>query len=265
MDQNKNILNEDNIDKHNEEQKEEKIELKKEESSKLSNEGHKEEQNEELMDINKKDNNILHNEDNNILKNEEYKENNNELHNEELNEESMEDDNSEDNKESIENEKKVNDKENKELTPEQCKANFYLRYNIGHKGVYGFEFLEFEFKSDGRLRYANNSNYKDDCLIRKEVYCNQIVTDELIRIILESDILKQSDFKWPKASFSGSQELEIIYGKEHISFATAKIGSTYDINKSADPKGLSIFYYLVQNIKCFILSIISMHFRIKPI
>jgi len=37
---------------------------------------------------------------------------------------------------------------------------FFLRYYVGHKGVHGHEFLEFEFRSDGRLRYSNNSNYK---------------------------------------------------------------------------------------------------------
>ena len=40
--------------------------------------------------------------------------------------------------------------------------------SVGHKGRYGHEFLEFEFRPDGRLRYANNSNYKSDVLIRKE-------------------------------------------------------------------------------------------------
>ena len=45
---------------------------------------------------------------------------------------------------------------------------FYLRYYVGHKGKFGHEFLEFEFRSDGRLRYANNSNYKNDTMIRKE-------------------------------------------------------------------------------------------------
>lgn len=39
---------------------------------------------------------------------------------------------------------------------------------MGHSGAYGHEFLEFEFRPDGRLRYANNSNYKRDVLIRKE-------------------------------------------------------------------------------------------------
>ena len=40
--------------------------------------------------------------------------------------------------------------------------------SVGHKGKFGHEFLEFEFRADGKLRYANNSNYKNDTLIRKE-------------------------------------------------------------------------------------------------
>ena len=46
---------------------------------------------------------------------------------------------------------------------------FYLCYNVGHKGKFGHEFLEFEFRLDGKLRYGNNSNYKNDVMIRKEV------------------------------------------------------------------------------------------------
>ena len=87
-------------------------------------------------------------------------------------------------------------------------ADFYVRYYVGHKGKFGHEFLEFEFRPDGKLkeyaleqylrfffflgfdsfmfilrfsrlnfvipllgklRYANNSNYKNDTMIRKEV------------------------------------------------------------------------------------------------
>jgi protein mago nashi len=40
------------------------------------------------------------------------------------------------------------------------------------------------------MRYANNSNYKSDVLIRKEAYVNEIVLKEIKRIIEESDILK---------------------------------------------------------------------------
>ena len=46
--------------------------------------------------------------------------------------------------------------------------DFYVRYYVGHKGKFGHEFMEFEFSSDGKLRYANNSNYKKDTMIRKE-------------------------------------------------------------------------------------------------
>ena len=51
--------------------------------------------------------------------------------------------------------------------------DFYVRYYVGHKGKFGHEFLEFEFRPDGRLRYANNSNYKNDVMIRKESYCTE--------------------------------------------------------------------------------------------
>ena len=54
--------------------------------------------------------------------------------------------------------------------------DFYLRYYVGHKGKFGHEFLEFELRPDGRLRYANNSNYKNDTMIRKEgdVPCRRV-------------------------------------------------------------------------------------------
>lgn len=45
---------------------------------------------------------------------------------------------------------------------------FYLRYYVGHKGKFGHEFMEFEFRPDGKFRYANNSQYKNDVMIRKE-------------------------------------------------------------------------------------------------
>jgi len=68
-----------------------------------------------------------------------------------------------------------------------------VRYYVGHKGKFGHEFLEFEFRSDGLLRYANNSNYKKDTMIRKEVHVNPAVIQELKRVVLDSEILKESD------------------------------------------------------------------------
>lgn len=32
-----------------------------------------------------------------------------------------------------------------------------------------------------------------------------------------------------------------------------------------DPEGLRVFYYLVQDLKCLVFSLIGLHFKIKPI
>ncbi|XP_015793253.1 protein mago nashi homolog [Tetranychus urticae] len=143
--------------------------------------------------------------------------------------------------------------------------DFYFRYYVGHKGKFGHEFIEFEFRPDGKLRYANNSNYKNDTMIRKEVYVSKAVINELKRIIEDSEIMEEDDELWPQPDRVGRQELEIVLNDEHISFTTAKIGSLVDVNNSKDPEGLRTFYYLVQDIKCFVFSLISLHFKIKPI
>ncbi len=168
---------------------------------------------------------------------------------------------------------------------------------MGHKGKFGHEFLEFEFRPDGKLRYANkcvrslraagspacvcapelrgltscpsrcacSSNYKNDTMIRKETYVNESVMAELKRIIDDSEVMKEDDSNWPEPDRVGRQELEVVLGDEHISFTTAKIGSLLDVQESKDPEGLRIFYYLVQDIKCFVFSLIGLHFKIKPI
>eukprot|EP00640_Fibrocapsa_japonica_P007545 CAMPEP_0113936604 /NCGR_PEP_ID=MMETSP1339-20121228/3482_1 /TAXON_ID=94617 /ORGANISM="Fibrocapsa japonica" /LENGTH=148 /DNA_ID=CAMNT_0000939135 /DNA_START=70 /DNA_END=516 /DNA_ORIENTATION=- /assembly_acc=CAM_ASM_000762 len=142
---------------------------------------------------------------------------------------------------------------------------FYCRYYVGHKGKYGHEFMEFEFNPDGLLRYANNSNYKNDIMIRKEVNCSPAVIEELKRIIQESEITREDDNQWPEPDRVGRQELEVKIGNEHISFTCAKIGSLLDVQESSDPEGLRIFYYLVQDLKCLVFSLIGLHFKIKPI
>ncbi|XP_074596394.1 mago, exon junction complex subunit [Brevipalpus obovatus] len=143
--------------------------------------------------------------------------------------------------------------------------DFYFRYYVGHKGKFGHEFIEFEFRPDGKLRYANNSNYKNDTMIRKEMYVSKAVIGELTRIIEDSEVMQEDDALWPQPDRVGRQELEIVMNDEHISFTTSKIGSLVDVNNSKDPEGLRTFYYLVQDIKCFVFSLISLHFKIKPI
>lgn len=83
--------------------------------------------------------------------------------------------------------------------------DFYLRYYVGHKGKFGHEFLEFEFRPDGKLRYANNSNYKNDTMIRKEAYVHHTVMDELKRIIVDSEIMAEDDSAWPPPDRVGRQ------------------------------------------------------------
>ena len=38
------------------------------------------------------------------------------------------------------------------------------------------------------MRYANNSNYKNDTMIRKEVYVSKTVVNELKRILEDSEV-----------------------------------------------------------------------------
>ncbi|MBE3048843.1 hypothetical protein IMZ48_41365 [Candidatus Bathyarchaeota archaeon] len=92
---------------------------------------------------------------------------------------------------------------------------------------------------------------------------------------------REDDKKWPQKNKDGRQELEIRLGNEHVSFEvgspllpkqstanppqTAKIGSLVDVSESADPEGLRVFYYLVQDLKALVFSLISLHFKIKPI
>jgi Mago nashi protein len=68
---------------------------------------------------------------------------------------------------------------------------FYVRYYVGHRGRFGHEFMEFELSSSGKLRYANNSNYKSSSseMIRKEGEIYNIrywrtVSRESVRIVV---------------------------------------------------------------------------------
>ena len=100
---------------------------------------------------------------------------------------------------------------------------FYVRYYSGHSGKFGHEFLEFDFRAigDGRsatARYANNSNYRNDSLIRKEMCVSSLMIAEIKRVIKDSEIMKEDDSKWPQKNRDGRQELEIRLGSDHIQF-----------------------------------------------
>ena len=61
---------------------------------------------------------------------------------------------------------------------------------MGHKGRFGHEFLEFELTEKGELRYANDSRYRHECIIRKQVCVSPQVVDEFRGIIQDSGILE---------------------------------------------------------------------------
>jgi len=141
---------------------------------------------------------------------------------------------------------------------------FYVRYYVGHRGQYGHEFFELELYPSGKLRYANNSNYKHESMVRREVFVGPAVTEEFKRIINESGITSVDDSTWEEPETRG-QELEIKIGNQHIAFTCPEIGSLVDMQKSKDPEGLKTFYYLTQDLKCLVLSLITMHFKVRPI
>lgn len=99
----------------------------------------------------------------------------------------------------------------------------------------------------------------------QEAYVHNSVMDELKRVIVDSEIMAEDDAAWPPPDRVGRQELEIVIGDEHISFTTSKTGSLVDVNQSKDPEGMRGFYYLVQDLKCLVFSLIGLHFKIKPI
>ncbi|CAB4008652.1 mago nashi homolog [Paramuricea clavata] len=102
-------------------------------------------------------------------------------------------------------------------------------------------------------------------MIRKEAFVSKRVMGELKRIIDDSEILKEDDSLWPQPDRVGRQELEIVMDGLHIAFTTSKIGSLVDVNQCNDADGLRCLYYLVQDLKCLVFSLIGLHFKIKPI
>ena len=103
-------------------------------------------------------------------------------------------------------------------------------------------------------------------MIRKELFLSPAVVEETRRIIEDSGITRVDDSNWKEPNReSRRQELEIKIGNEHIAFTCAEIGSMLDVQKSGDPEGLRLFYYLTLDLKCLVFSLISLHFKIKPI
>ena len=63
----------------------------------------------------------------------------------------------------------------------------------------------------------------------------------------------------------GAQELEVVMGKDHVSFGTAKSLTLVDVRECKDKDGLENFYYLTQDLRALVFSLVSLHWKIKPI
>eukprot|EP01130_Rhizamoeba_saxonica_P019283 TRINITY_DN9928_c0_g1_i1.p1 TRINITY_DN9928_c0_g1~~TRINITY_DN9928_c0_g1_i1.p1 ORF type:complete len:159 (+),score=31.15 TRINITY_DN9928_c0_g1_i1:29-478(+) len=143
------------------------------------------------------------------------------------------------------------------------KNDFFLRYYVGHRGMYGHEFIEFEFRPNGKLRYVLNSRYKNETTIRREVFVSNIVREELQRIVEDSKINEEDDSKWPEPNSVGTQELEIAFQGKSYAYKTSKIGSLLDVLESDDADGLRKFYYLIQDLKCLVFALVRLHFKAR--
>lgn len=141
----------------------------------------------------------------------------------------------------------------------------YFRYYVGHVGRHGNEFLEFDINSEGVLKYANNSNYRKDTIIKKQCKISASVLQEMKRLILESHLLECDDSSWPEPDRNGRQELEVHVGNTHLSLVTNKITLFDEVERSHDPKGLESFFYLVRDMKALVLALVGLHFKIKAI
>ena len=82
------------------------------------------------------------------------------------------------------------------------------------------------------------------------------------RIVLESGILGCKDVDWPKPDKVGKQELVVRVGNKEVALQTSKIGSYAEVQKTKDSEGLTMFFYLVQDLKCLVFSLVNMHFRV---
>ncbi len=82
------------------------------------------------------------------------------------------------------------------------------------------------------------------------------------RIIIDSGIMECEDKEWPKPDKIGKQQFVVRIGSKEINLVTSKIGSYGEVQKTNDPNGLTIFFYLVQDLKCFVFSLVNLHFRV---
>ena len=138
---------------------------------------------------------------------------------------------------------------------------------MGHEGKFGHEFIEFELHPSGLLRYANDSAYKRDALIRKQLHLSPTTVRAIRDIVTSSRITDYDDSEWPPPDVVGRQELEVQVGGVHARFVLGKIGSMAEMEGRGGhgEEGLKALYWLVQDLRAIVFSLITLHFKIKPI
>ena len=124
------------------------------------------------------------------------------------------------------------------------------------------------------------------------VCVSSLLIAEIKRIVKESEIMKYEYLLWVKTNLtmagrmirSGQRRIEMDDKSWRLGWGmstsllrsvmqfvlrtrtkkqqTAKIGSLVDVTESADPEGLRVFYYLVQDLKALVFSLISLHFKV---
>lgn len=153
-------------------------------------------------------------------------------------------------------------------SPPLPSGDVYVNYTTSHSGRYGREYLTIEVSPSGRLSYTNSSGYKRGTPIRKDVTLSPAVLVELHRLIRESGVMDVSDRAWPLPSSAGTVSLEMVLdggAGGRVALRTATIGSLLDVVASTDADGLRVFYYVVQDLRCFVFALLGMHYKIKPI
>ncbi|MCJ1296840.1 hypothetical protein MMC34_008408, partial [Xylographa carneopallida] len=140
---------------------------------------------------------------------------------------------------------------------------------VGHAGKFGHEFLEFELLPSGLLRYANSSHYRSDSTIRKQLTLSHTTLRQFRAIIADSGITTYDDAGWTQPDAVGRQELEVRSGGQHVSFVCGKIQSMAELEgrgvAGAALAGMKCLYFVSQDLRCLVMSLITLHFKIKPI
>lgn len=90
-----------------------------------------------------------------------------------------------------------------------------------------------------------------------------LIIEQVKQMISDSSILSCDDSDWPTPSVVGRQEMEVVMDGQHVKFVLSKIQSMGEMEDKGE--GMKDFYFLVQDLRALVLSIISLHFKVKPI